>query len=164
LNLNQKPELQLLLSTYIFNVEADSDEKAVQDFVAATTDEKRRSLMAQIEEILSGGGLSLEELGAQSNRWFGTEAEASHWLRELLAFLGKSKGGDAAVVKDSNGTILQEGDSVLVIKDLKVKGGSSDLKRGTLVKNIHLVDDPEVIECRVSGSTLVLKTCFLKKA
>jgi protein PhnA len=59
--------------------------------------------------------------------------------------------------------VLQEGDSVLVIKDLKVKGGSSDLKRGTLVKKIHLIDDPEAIECRVDGSTLVLKTCFLKK-
>ena len=68
------------------------------------------------------------------------------------------------MVKDSNGAPLSEGDSVLTIKDLKVKGGSSDLKRGTLIKKIHLIDDPEVIECRVDGSTLVLKTCFLKKA
>lgn len=67
--------------------------------------------------------------------------------------------------KDSNGYILSEGDSVQVIKDLKVKGASSDLKRGTLIKKIRLVeDDPEIIECRVNGSTLVLKTCFLKKA
>ena len=66
---------------------------------------------------------------------------------------------------DSNGTILAEGDSVHVIKDLKVKGTSTTLKRGTLVKNIHLTDDPEEIECRVEAiKGLVLKTCFLKKA
>jgi protein PhnA len=69
------------------------------------------------------------------------------------------------IVKDSNGTRLNEGDSVTVIKDLKVKGTSVTLKRGTMVKNIHLTDDPEEIECnaeKVRG--LVLKTCFLKKA
>ncbi len=67
-------------------------------------------------------------------------------------------------VKDANGTILNEGDSVQVIKDLKVKGAGSTLKRGTLLKKIHLTDDEEAIECRVNGSTLVLKTCFLKKS
>ena len=45
------------------------------------------------------------------------------------------------VVKDSNGNVLQNGDSVTIIKDLKVKGASSDLKRGTKVKNIRLIDD-----------------------
>jgi protein PhnA len=67
-------------------------------------------------------------------------------------------------IRDSNGTALGEGDSVTVIKDLKVKGGASNLKRGTLIKKIHLIDDEDAIECRVDGSTLVLKTCFLKKA
>lgn len=69
------------------------------------------------------------------------------------------------IVKDSNGTILNSGDSVTLIKDLKVKGTSVTLKRGTLVKNIRLTDDAEEIECnadKVRG--LVLKTCFLKKA
>lgn len=68
-------------------------------------------------------------------------------------------------VRDSNGNKLADGDSVLVIKDLKVKGTSVTLKRGTLIKNIRLTDDEEVIECnadKVKG--LVLKTCFLKKA
>ncbi len=67
-------------------------------------------------------------------------------------------------IRDSNGTALGEGDSVTVIKDLKVKGGASNLKRGTLIKKIHLIDDEDAIKCRVDGSTLVLKTCFLKKA
>jgi alkylphosphonate utilization operon protein PhnA len=67
--------------------------------------------------------------------------------------------------KDSNGTVLSEGDSVTLIKDLKVKGTSITLKRGTLVKGIHLTDDPEEIECRVEKvKGLVLKTEFLKKA
>jgi protein PhnA len=67
-------------------------------------------------------------------------------------------------VKDSNGTLLNEGDSVSLIKDLKVKGSSITLKRGKVVKNIRLTDSPEEIDCRVDGSNLVLKTCFLKKA
>lgn len=67
--------------------------------------------------------------------------------------------------KDSNGNILSEGDSVTLIKDLKVKGSSITLKRGTMVKGIHLTNDPEEIECRVEKvKGLVLKTCFLKKA
>ncbi len=67
--------------------------------------------------------------------------------------------------RDSNGNILAAGDSVMVIKDLKVKGSSVTLKRGTVIKNIRLTDDPGAIECnaeKVKG--LVLKTEFLKKA
>ena len=68
-------------------------------------------------------------------------------------------------VKDSNGTLLSEGDSVTLIKDLKVKGTSVTLKRGTLVKSIHRTGDAEEVECRVEKvKWLVLKTCFLKKA
>lgn len=72
---------------------------------------------------------------------------------------------DDIIVKDSNGNTLVNGDSVTLIKDLKVKGTSVTLKRGTLVKNIRLTDDADEIECnadKVKG--LVLKTCFLKKA
>lgn len=65
--------------------------------------------------------------------------------------------------KDSNGNLLQEGDAVLTIKDLKVKGFSKDLKRGTVVKNIRLTSDPGEVEGKVDGSILVLKTMFLKK-
>lgn len=67
-------------------------------------------------------------------------------------------------VKDSNGNILNEGDSVTLIKDLKVKGTSSTLKRGTMVKNIRLTDDENEIECRINKVQIVLKTEFLKKA
>jgi len=69
------------------------------------------------------------------------------------------------VVKDSNGATLSEGDSVTVIKDLKVKGSSTVLKRGTMIRNIHLTEDAGEIEGRTDKvKGLVLKTEFLKKA
>ncbi|MEY2793153.1 MAG: Phosphonoacetate hydrolase [Bacteroidota bacterium] len=67
-------------------------------------------------------------------------------------------------VRDSNGNLLNEGDSVVVIKDLKVRGSSGIIKRGTVVKNIRLTDDEEEIEGKVDKSVMVLKTCFLKKS
>ena len=73
---------------------------------------------------------------------------------------------DDIKVKDSNGNLLKDGDAVTLIKDLPVKGTNVTLKRGTMIKNIRLIeDDAENIECnaeKVKG--LVLKTCFLKKA
>ena len=67
--------------------------------------------------------------------------------------------------RDSNGTILADGDSVTLIKDLRVKGTSVTLKRGTLVKAIRLTGDPDEIECRVEKvKGLVLRTEFVKKA
>ena len=68
-------------------------------------------------------------------------------------------------VKDSNGNILADGDSVLLIKDLKVKGTTVTLKRGTVAKNIRLTSNQDEVECNVEKVRgLVLKTCFLKKA
>ncbi len=67
-------------------------------------------------------------------------------------------------VKDSNGTLLNEGDSVSIIKDLKVKGSSSVIKRGTIVKNIRLTDSEAEIEGKVEKSMMVLKAEFVKKA
>lgn len=66
-------------------------------------------------------------------------------------------------VKDSNGNLLSEGDSVSVIKDLKVKGSSAVIKRGTVVKGIRLTDNDKEIEGRVNKTVMVLKTEFLKK-
>lgn len=75
----------------------------------------------------------------------------------------ESETEEVAVAKDSNGAILSDGDSVTVIKDLKVKGSSMVIKRGTKVKSIKLTDNPEEVDCRIDGSGIVLKTCFLKK-
>jgi len=74
---------------------------------------------------------------------------------------------DTKIVKDSNGNVLKDGDSVIVIKDLKVKGSSSDLKRGTKVKNIRLVDGADGnhdIDCKIDGfGAMYLKSEFVKK-
>ena len=67
------------------------------------------------------------------------------------------------VAKDSNGVELVDGDAVTVIKDLKVKGSSMVIKRGTKVKSIRLTDNPEEVDCKIDGSSIVLKTCYLKK-
>jgi protein PhnA len=67
-------------------------------------------------------------------------------------------------VVDSNGTVLNEGDTVTLIKDLEVKGANFTAKRGTTVKNISLTDDPKFIEGRVNGMRIVLVAAYLKKA
>jgi len=73
--------------------------------------------------------------------------------------------GDELVVKDCNGNTLQEGDTVTVVKDLKVKGTSAVLKVGTKVKNIRLVEGDHDIDCKVTGiGPMKLKSAFVKKA
>ena len=67
------------------------------------------------------------------------------------------------VARDSNGAELFDGDAVTVIKDLTVKGSSMVIKRGTKVKSIRLTENPEEVDCKIDGSSIVLKTCFLKK-
>ena len=67
------------------------------------------------------------------------------------------------IVTDFNGTELQEGDSVKVSKDLKVKGSGIILKRGTVIKNISLTNDPAEIDCKFKKTTIILRTEFLQK-
>lgn len=76
--------------------------------------------------------------------------------------VGESDG--PLVVKDSNGNVLCDGDSVTVIKDLKVKGSSKTLKAGTKIKKIRLVEGDHDVECKVDGMGVMLKSQFLKKA
>jgi protein PhnA len=70
----------------------------------------------------------------------------------------------AGVIKDSNGNPLADGDSVILIKDLKVKGSSTVLKKGTKVKSIRLVDGDHEVDCKMDGGSYMLKAEFLKKA
>ena len=86
---------------------------------------------------------------------------AHEWTLEAT----NESGGDAKAVKDSNGNILASGDTVILIKDLKVKGSSQDLKKGTKVKNIRLVDGDHNIDCKIDGfGAMSLKSEFVKKA
>lgn len=69
------------------------------------------------------------------------------------------------VVKDSNGTVLQNGDSVILIKNLPVKGAPKPIKAGTKVNNIKLVDSDHNIDCRIEGfGAMALKSEFVRKA
>ncbi|MHC1685089.1 MAG: zinc ribbon domain-containing protein YjdM [Clostridiaceae bacterium] len=80
----------------------------------------------------------------------------------LNAETGEGEG--TLVVKDSNGNILSDGDSVTIIKDLKVKGSPTALKKGTKVKNIRLVDGDHNIDCKIEGfGAMSLKSEFVKK-
>lgn len=67
-------------------------------------------------------------------------------------------------VRDSNGTLLNEGDSVIIIKSLPVKGSPKGIKQGTVVKNIRLTDNENEIEGKVDKVMMVLKTMFVKKS
>lgn len=72
--------------------------------------------------------------------------------------------GEGRIIKDANGNVLQDGDSVTVIKDLKVKGSSLVVKVGTKVKNIRLVDGDHDIDCKIDGiGAMKLKSEFVKK-
>lgn len=68
------------------------------------------------------------------------------------------------IVLDANGTQLQDGDSITVIKGLKVKGGAADIKVGTKIKGIRLIDGDHEIDCKVDGVPLLVKAMFVKKA
>ncbi|MBC8041625.1 MAG: alkylphosphonate utilization protein [Opitutaceae bacterium] len=69
----------------------------------------------------------------------------------------------ARVVKDAHGNVLADGDSISVIKDLKL-GGAQVLKAGSKAKSIRLVDGDHEIDCKIDGVALMLKACFVKKA
>ena len=84
-----------------------------------------------------------------SNEWTATDAENA---------------ANAGIVRDANGVELQDGDTVTVIKDLKIKGSSSVVKVGTKVKNIRLVDGDHDIDCKIPGiGAMGLKSEFVKK-
>ena len=87
--------------------------------------------------------------------------ECGHeWSAEAPA-----SGDEERVIKDANGNLLQDGDTVTVIKDLKVKGSSLVVKVGTKVKNIRLVDGDHDIDCKIDGiGAMKLKSEFVRKA
>lgn len=87
--------------------------------------------------------------------------ECSHeWTQDTVALAVEAE----RVIKDAHGTILQDGDSVTVIKELKIKGTSLVVKVGTKVKNIRLVDGDHDIDCKIDGiGAMKLKSEFVKK-
>lgn len=70
---------------------------------------------------------------------------------------------DSEVIKDANGNVLQDGDTVVLIKDLKVKGSSGTLKQGTKIKNIRLTSGDHAIDCKIEGGSYEIKQSFVRK-
>ncbi len=104
----------------------------------------------------------------QNETWPQDLLEMLYLDEETLAWAKASGDGeeaeDAVIHKDSNGVKLEMGDTVVLIKDLNVKGGGFTAKRGTAVRNIRLVhDNPEHIEGKVEGQTIVILTQYVKK-
>ncbi|OCG23659.1 alkylphosphonate utilization protein [Gilliamella sp. wkB108] len=71
---------------------------------------------------------------------------------------------DVLQVKDSNGNLLADGDDIILIKDLKLKGSSTVLKKGAKAKGIRLVEGDHEIDCKIDNMKVMLKACFVKKA
>lgn len=80
-----------------------------------------------------------------------------------MAATPEATNSDEAIVKDANGNALADGDAVVLIKDLKVKGSSTVLKMGTKVKSIRLVGGDHEVDCKMDAGSFMLKACFLKK-
>lgn len=92
------------------------------------------------------------------------EDDVKAWADAGMLKSAEAEEGGAVVHRDSNGTVLNEGDTVTLIKDLEVKGAGFTAKRGTIVKNIRLTDDPKFIEGKINGTTIVLVAAYMKKA
>ncbi|KTD60402.1 alkylphosphonate uptake protein PhnA [Legionella sainthelensi] len=85
-------------------------------------------------------------------------------MHEWPKDIGERNEESVRIIKDANGNILQDGDTVTVIKDLKIKGSSQVVKVGTKVKNIRLVDGDHDIDCKIDGiGAMKLKSQFVKK-
>lgn len=122
------------------------------------------SIWSEVPAVAALSWRLLNRLKAES---WAAEALDGAFLNEAVMALARGSEGpqeDGEVVVDSNGTRLQDGDSVTLIKDLDVKGGHFTAKRGTMVKNIRLGIDPSHVEGRINKQSIMLKTCFLKRA
>jgi protein PhnA len=93
-------------------------------------------------------------------------AHANHWECATCGHEWPKETAPEAVrvVKDAHGNVLVDGDTVALIKDLKLGSGSQVLKQGTKAKNIRLVNGDHEIACKIDGSAMALKACFVKKA
>jgi len=79
------------------------------------------------------------------------------WAKDAAPEVGR-------IVKDAHGNVLADGDSIVLIKDLKLRGSSGVLKQGAKAKSIRLVEGDHEIDCKIDGVSLALKACFVKKS
>jgi protein PhnA len=98
---------------------------------------------------------SLADVLGHSDRWECSTC-GHEWPRDAVPEATR-------IVRDANGSVLSDGDTVALIKDLKLRGSSEVLKQGTKAKDIRLVDGDHEIDCKIDGSAMALKACFVKK-
>ena len=89
---------------------------------------------------------------------------ADCWYEWPIQQSSETNDDSESVIRDSNGNILSDGDSVVIIKDLKVKGSSITLKVGTKIKSIRLVGGDHEVDCKTDAGQFMLKACFLRKS
>lgn len=90
--------------------------------------------------------------------------ECGHEWNPKEATASQETETDSSVVKDANGNVLQDGDTVVLIKDLPVKGAPKPIKAGTKVKNIKLTDGDHNIDCKIEGfGSMALKSIYVRK-
>ncbi|KEA62626.1 Alkylphosphonate utilization operon protein PhnA [Marinobacterium lacunae] len=126
------------------------------------------SMWSQVPAVQVMAWRLLTRLIGQAEIWANDQRDLLYMDPELQSWAEAGvTGGDSdsgAPTLDSNGTVLEDGDTVTLIKDLPVKGAGFTAKRGTAVRNISLTNNPEQIEGRVNGVRIVLLTQYLKKA
>lgn len=95
-----------------------------------------------------------------------TYQDGEHYVCPECAYewSGADDAEDVLTARDAHGNELRDGDSVTVIKDLKVRGSSIVVKQGTMIKNIRIVEGDHNLDCKVNGTSLQLKSEFMKKA
>ncbi|WP_188747942.1 PhnA domain-containing protein [Marinobacterium zhoushanense] len=126
------------------------------------------SMWSQVPAVQVMAWRLLTRLIGQAEIWASDQRDLLYMDPELQSWAeagqAGSDGESSAATLDSNGTPLENGDTVTLIKDLPVKGAGFTAKRGTAVRNISLTNNPEQIEGRVNGVRIVLLTQYLKKA
>ena len=125
------------------------------------------SMWSQVPAVQVMAWRQLKALVARGELWAQDMLDMMYMEEEIKAWAeagSASDDDDSVPTVDSNGAVLQEGDSVTLIKDLEVKGGGFTAKRGTLVKGIRLTNNPLHIEGKVNGVQIVLVAAYLKKA
>ncbi|MBP8189588.1 MAG: alkylphosphonate utilization protein, partial [Aeromonas sp.] len=125
------------------------------------------SMWSQVPAVQVMAWRQLKALSARGEIWAQDMLDMMYMEEETKAWAeagSASDDDDSVPTVDSNGAVLQEGDSVTLIKDLEVKGGGFTAKRGTLVKGIRLTNNPLHIEGKVNGVQIVLVAAYLKKA
>lgn len=91
-------------------------------------------------------------------------ADCAHEWPQVVAEVAHTEQADDGVIRDVNGAPLADGDDVVLIKSLKVKGSSAVLKQGTKIRNIRLVGGDHEVDCKVDGTGMLLKACYLRKS